>query len=96
MHSVGAQPHIHDLQHRAGIELAIEVRKQIATARRLPLQRITKCVRIDRDEKKPALTGEVLCGGAGHLRRRREMNEAVPQIVCTATVSALALGFAPG
>lgn len=95
MRAIRAGAQIKDLSYRAKIQFAVKMRKQLATARRLPLQRIAKLVSIDRDQKKSGLAGEMLGESAGELGRCGEMNEAIAPIVSAAAIGALTLGLAP-
>ena len=61
------------------IELAIEMRKQLAVARRFPAQRLAQRVGIDLDQEQPGLAEEMLSGRLRQLRRGGKMNEAVAQ-----------------
>ncbi len=88
--------HLLDAGHRAEIEFAVEMREQLVIARRLEAQRIAQRVGIDRDQEQAGLAGIMLPRRLGHLRRQREMNEAVARIVGAAPVHALPFGLAPG
>ena len=61
-------------------QLRVEVRKQRAAPRDLPLQLRARRVRVDRDDQEVALTLEVLRGGLADLRRGREVDVAVLEV----------------
>ena len=64
-------------QHRGERQRAVEMRKQVAAAGRLPSQRAGQRIGIDRHQHQVAGTGEMLGGGLGHLPGGRKMDEAV-------------------
>ncbi len=55
---------------RAEIEFAVEMRKQLVVARRLPAQRVAQRVGIDRDQEQSGLAEEMLSRRLGDLRGR--------------------------
>ena len=81
--------------HRAEIEFAIEMRKQLVIARALPAQRAAERIDIDFDQEQAGLSGEEFSRGLGDLGCGREMDIAVARIVSAAAVDALPLGLAP-
>lgn len=69
--------------------------KQRTAARWLPAQRVAQRSRGDGEQHQPALPGVVPSGRLGNLRRRRQMNEAVAQVVLGAREESRLLGRAP-
>ena len=69
-------------------QLAIEMRKQRAAARRLPFQLVAKRVGIDRDQHQIALAGKPFRRGFGSLLGGGEMDEAVFRIDRRAAIDA--------
>jgi len=94
--AIGAHVEVHHRQHRAEIELAIEVRKQLLIARALPAQCAAERVAVDLDQEQRALPEIVLAQGLGNLGRGREMDETVARIVRAAPVDTLPFRLAPG
>jgi hypothetical protein len=92
--AVGPRPHVEDGGHRAEIEFAVEMREQFIVARRLPAQRIAQRVRVDGDQEQAGLAEIMLSRRLGDLGSRREMNEAIAQVVRAAPVDALPFGLA--
>ena len=54
--------------HRAESEFAVEVREQLAIARRLPTQRLAQRMRIHLDQEQSGSAKEILRGGLCNLR----------------------------
>jgi len=94
--AVGTRAQVEDLDDRAEVEFAIEMREQLVIARPLPAQRVAERVGIDRDQKQAGLAELVLARGLGDLGCGGKMDEAVACVVRTAPVQALPLGFTPG
>src|ERR1700704_3608179 len=61
-------------------QIAIEMRKQRAAARRLPFQRVAQRIGIDRDQHQIALTGKPFRRGFGGLLGGGEMDETIFRI----------------
>src|SRR5689334_16360148 len=95
MKAVGTRTQILDGNDRAEIELAIEMREQLAIARGFPAQLLSQRVGIDADQKQPGLAEVMLSRGLRQLRGRGEMNVTVPVIVGAAAINALAFRLAP-
>src|SRR5262245_6749607 len=72
------------------------MREQLVVARRLPAQRLTERIGIDRDQEQPGLSEEMFSRGFGNLRGCGEMDVAVPVIVGAAAIDALPLRLTPG
>src|SRR5258708_39551666 len=72
------------------------MREQLVVARGLPAQRVAERVRVDRNQEQAGLAEIMLSRRPGDLGGRREMNEAVAQIVAATPVDALPFGLAPG
>ena len=68
--AVGARVHVEHARHRAEIELAIEMRKQLVVARALPAQRLAERIGIDLDQEQPGLAEEMLSRGRPRPGRR--------------------------
>ena len=96
MRAVGTRLHGENVTHSSEIESTVQMRKQLAETRWLPLQRVAKRVGIDRNQEKPGLAGEMFCKRACDLGGRGEMDKAVAQVVCAAAIAPLPFGFAPG
>ena len=71
------------------------MRKKLAAARRLPFESCTEVGGIDGDQHQIALTGEMLSGRPGKLRRSREMNETVAPVGVRSAIDPAVLGFTP-
>ena len=52
--------HLVHADDRAEIEFAVEMRKQLVVARRLPAQRFAQRIGIDRDQEQSGLAGKML------------------------------------
>lgn len=59
------------------VEIAIQMRKQRAAPRRLPLEGIAQLCGIDVQQHQAGLTGEMLCRRFSGLIGRGKMNEAI-------------------
>ena len=81
--------------HRVDAERTIEMGEQVASARGLPAEAITKITRSDGDEHEIALAIEVAAQGLGELGARREVDEAVPEVDRRAAVGARCDGIVP-
>src|SRR5262249_40041532 len=94
--AIGAGVEVEHGPHRAEIELAIEVRKQLVVARALPAQGLAQRVGVDLDQEQPGLTEKVFPRSLCDLGGSRQMNITVTDIVRAAAIDALPLGLAPG
>src|SRR5260221_3264793 len=88
--------HCEHAPHRAEIELAMEMRKQLVVARALPAQGIAERARVDLDQEQAGLAEIVLSRGVFDLGGGREMNEAVAGVIGASAIDALPFGLAPG
>ena len=89
MRTVGARTEVEDFCHGAGVEFAVEMRKQLAAARAFPFQGRAQRLGIDRNQEQPRLPREMLGDGPRHLGRGGKMDEAVALVVGTAAKGAL-------
>src|SRR5579871_317325 len=94
--AVGAGVEVLDGSHRAEVELAVEMGKQLVIARSLPAQRLAQGVGVDFDQEQPGLAEKVLSRSLRNLGGSRKVDKAVACIVGAATVDALSLGLPPG
>ena len=62
------------------VERAVEMRKELTATRGLPFQPLAKRLRVDREEDKARLAGEMGGERPGHLPPRREMDETIAEI----------------
>lgn len=85
MAAVGLRPQIEDRGDRAQIEFAIEMRKQLAAARRLPAQRVAKRAGIDGDQKQSGLAEKCFravsatCAAAEKWMKPSRRSSALPR-----------------
>src|SRR5262249_16609011 len=93
---VGPDMQTEHVFHRAEIEFAVEMREQLAVARRLPPQRLAQRFRVHLDQDQSGLAKEIVCGGPCNLRGGGEMNKAVARVIGATAINALPLGLAPG
>ena len=67
MPALGVERQRIDTAHRGEWQFAVEMRKQRAAARGLPLQERAERIGIDRDQNEIALPGKLLCRGLSGL-----------------------------
>ena len=73
-----------DRQDRFEGKRAIEMREQVTAAGRLPFEGLAQPLRIDGDEQQILLPGVIFGEGARDLVSRRQMDEAIAEIVARA------------
>ena len=81
MIAVGTERQRPDGKHCRQRERPVEMRKQIAVARRLVLQRVSKARPVSRHEHEIVLAGKVQLGRPSRLRSRGQMDETVVQVL---------------
>jgi hypothetical protein len=79
-----------DEEHVLKVQRAVEMREEVTAAGRLPSEAVPQSFRIDREQEEVIAPGEVGCQGSRHLPSRREMDEAVTEIVGRAFETTLA------
>lgn len=84
-----------DARDQCQIEITIQMRKERATARRLPFQAISQGCGVNAHQQQIALPGEMLRGGFGYLRSAGKMNETISAVDLRAAKDTGAFGFAP-
>src|SRR5712675_745595 len=82
--------------HRGERQVAIEVGKQGAAARRLPFERWPQRRQLDRDQDEFLLAGEMPGGGLAELVGGRKMDVAVGAVDRRAAEGRVAFGLLPG
>jgi len=95
MASVRSQRQRVDPRDQCQIEITIQMRKERATARRLPLQAIAQRCGVNAHQQQIALPGEMLRGGLGNLRSTGKMDEAIAAVDLRAAKDTGAFGFPP-
>lgn len=95
MASARAQRQRVDARDQCQIEITIQMGKERATARRLPLQAIAQRCGVNVHQQQIALPGEMLRGGFGNLRSTGKMNEAIAAVDLRAAKDTGAFGFPP-
>ena len=83
------------LPSRGKIEWRVEMREQIATARRLPAQLWSEAIGIELDQHQPSARREVPARGLLDLGARRQMDEAIHAIDRRAVERSRHLGGGP-
>ena len=84
-----------DVRDQCQIEITIQMGKERATARRLPLQTVSQRYGVNAHQQQIALPGEMLRGGLGNLRSAGKMNETISAVDLRAAKDTGAFGFAP-
>ena len=95
MASVRSQRQRVDPRDQCQIEITIQMRKERATARRLPLQAIAQRCGVNAHQQQIALPGEMLRGGFGYLRSAGKMNETISAVDLRAAKDTGAFDFPP-
>lgn len=95
MTAIGAERQRIDPPHGRHRQRAVEMREQVVVARALPFQRRPEDIGIDRQQQQIRLPGIMLRRRFGHLPRRREMDEAVAQVMGGAGEDAGRRGLRP-
>ena len=95
MDTVGIERESLDPSDGVETQRGVEVGEQSPATGDFPFQRRAECFRVDRNEQKVGLAGEVLRGRFGDLRARGEMDEAVGAIDGRALEQASGFGLAP-
>jgi hypothetical protein len=73
--TIGPERQRLDPHDRSKVKLAIKVRKERTSARRLPFQVVAELAGIDTRQQQVALTGEMLRGGFNDLRGGGKMEK---------------------
>jgi len=95
MAAVCSQRQVIDPTHRRKGEWPIEMRKQSAAARRLPLQRGAERTGVDGKQDQTILAGAMLGRGRLDLGRGGEVDEAVGAVLGGAIVTTAVLRLGP-
>ena len=84
-----------DARDQCQIEITIQMGKERATARRLPLQTVSQRYGVNAHQQQIALPGEMLRGGFGYLRSAGKMNETISAVDLRAAKDTGAFDFPP-
>jgi hypothetical protein len=87
MPPVTAERQLVDVRDCRAVQSAIEMRKELPAARRLPAQSRAKAGGVDGEQNQATLTGAVSCRALPYLRSGRKMDEAVNGVLIGSVIA---------